>query len=79
MGQEEWDLIYSRREMKVAECFRKELFEDISKQNTWSPFEIEQAQEYWKALQIIREWTKLNHASIHDLVIEKTQSTLHDR
>lgn len=52
--------------MKVAEKFRKKLSKDTLKQNAWIPFDTEEGQEYWKALQIIREWTKTNHTVIHD-------------
>lgn len=52
--------------MKVAERFRRKLSMDTLKQNAWIPFDTEEGEEYWAALQIIREWTKQNHACIHD-------------
>lgn len=57
--------------MKVAERFRKELSPDTLKQNAWIPFETEEGEQYWEALQIIRKWTKKNHEVIHDATLEK--------
>ncbi len=56
--------------MKVAERYRKKLSPDTLKQNAWIPFDTEDGEEYWKALQIIREWTKQNHTVIHDAAAE---------
>ncbi|HLT34449.1 MAG TPA: RtcB family protein [Aquaticitalea sp.] len=56
--------------MKVAENFRKGLSPKTLKQNAWIPFETEEGQAYWEALQIIRNWTKANHEVIHDSVSE---------
>lgn len=57
--------------MNTAERFRKKISEETLKQNAWIPFDTEEGQEYWKALQIIREWTKLNHTCIHDATVGK--------
>ncbi len=58
--------------MKVAERFRKEVSPETLKQNAWIPFETEEGKEYWKALQIIRAWTKENHRVLHQAIAEKT-------
>jgi tRNA-splicing ligase RtcB (3'-phosphate/5'-hydroxy nucleic acid ligase) len=52
--------------MKIAERFRKELSPETQKQNAWIPFDTEDGQTYWNALQIIREWTKRNHTVLHE-------------
>ncbi len=57
--------------MKVAERFRKDLSPNTLKQNAWIPFETEEGKSYWEALQIIRNWTKLNHEVIHNSVAEQ--------
>ncbi|NRB59814.1 MAG: RtcB family protein [Winogradskyella sp.] len=62
--------LYSKG-MKVAEKFRRELSPDTLKQNAWIPFETEEGQQYWEALQIIRKWTKKNHEVLHDATLEK--------
>lgn len=54
--------------MKTAEKFRQVLSPATAKHNAWIPMDTDEGVEYWDALQIIREWTKLNHASIHAAV-----------
>ncbi|TMM56621.1 RtcB family protein [Maribacter algarum] len=56
--------------MKIAERFRKELSPETLKQNAWIPFDTEEGENYWHALQIIRAWTKKNHEVIHDATLE---------
>jgi len=57
--------------MKLAEEFRQNISPKTHKKNAWIPFDTEEGEIYWKALQIIREWTKLNHSVIHDAVSQK--------
>lgn len=57
--------------MKVANRFRMELSPETLKENAWIPYETEEGQEYWEALQLIRKWTKENHESIHNATLEK--------
>lgn len=57
--------------MRVAEQFRQELSPDTPKHNAWIPANTDEGQWYWEALQIIREWTKYNHQSLHDEVIQR--------
>lgn len=57
--------------MKVANRFRMELSPETLKENGWIPFETEEGQQYWEALQLIRKWTKENHESIHNATLEK--------
>lgn len=54
-----------RQGMQAAEKFRKEISPSTMKANAWIPYSHPQGQEYWEALQIVREWTKLNHKVIH--------------
>lgn len=65
--------------MKIAEKFRKQLSPETLKQNAWIPFDTEEGQKYWAALQVIREWTKRNHTVIHDATAEKAGLTIHNR
>lgn len=57
--------------MKVAEYFRKEISPMVLPKNAWIPFDTEEGKAYWEALQLVREWTKLNHSTIHDATLEK--------
>lgn len=52
--------------MKTAEYFRKEISPRTSKQNAWIPYDTDEGKSYWDALQLVREWTKLNHTTIHN-------------
>ncbi len=65
--------------MKIAEKFRQELSIETLKQNAWIPFETQEGQDYWNALQVIREWTKLNHICIHDATAEKVGAKIENR
>lgn len=60
-----------KKGMEVAEKFRMKLSPKTLKRNAWIPFDTEEGVEYWKALQIVREWTKLNHTLIHDAALRK--------
>lgn len=58
-------LLYSNG-MKVAERFRKALSPKTLSRNAWIPYETDEGQNYWEALQLVREWTKLNHTVLHE-------------
>lgn len=60
-----------KKGMKMAEKFRKELSPKTLKRNAWIPFDTQEGKDYWKALQIVREWTKLNHTVIHNETVKK--------
>ena len=68
-----------KKGMATAGRFRQQLSKNTLKQNAWIPFETEEGQAYWEALQIIREWTKLNHSCIHDAIAETTSSKIENR
>ena len=57
--------------MKVADSFRLKLSPDTLKQNAWIPSDTPEGEQYWEALQIIREWTKINHNVIHTMVMDE--------
>lgn len=65
--------------MKIAERFRKDLSPQTLKQNAWIPFNTEEGQTYWEALQIIRKWTKTNHEVIHNATLEALDVVAEDR
>ena len=65
--------------MTTAARFKAILSPETLKQNAWIPFDTEEGQEYWNALQAIRQWTKLNHELIHNTVAEKTGSVIENR
>lgn len=57
--------------MIAAEKFRRELSPETLKANAWIPADTQEGRDYWAALQLIREWTKLNHTSIHQATIKE--------
>lgn len=61
--------------MSLAEKFRQELSPETRVENAWIPFDTTQGRDYWEALQITRDWTKLNHLVIHQMVSEKLGNT----
>jgi tRNA-splicing ligase RtcB (3'-phosphate/5'-hydroxy nucleic acid ligase) len=65
--------------MKVAERFRKEISPKTLANNAWIPFDTEEGAAYWDALQLVREWTKLNHATLHDATLRKLKTEPQDR
>jgi RNA-splicing ligase RtcB len=65
--------------VKIAENFRKEISPKTSPKNAWIPFDTDEGKAYWEALQIVREWTKLNHTTIHNATAEKLELTTFDR
>lgn len=65
--------------VEVAERFRKEISPKTSPKNAWIPYETEEGKAYWEALQIVREWTKLNHTTLHNATAEKLEVLPLDR
>jgi tRNA-splicing ligase RtcB len=57
--------------MKMAEYFRKEISPKTAEKNAWIPFDTDEGKAYWEALLLVREWTKLNHTTIHNATIQK--------
>lgn len=60
-----------RQGMKLAEKYRKEISPNTSKMNAWIPYCQDDGKEYWEALQLVREWTKLNHSGLHRATYEQ--------
>ncbi|MCD6013295.1 MAG: RNA-splicing ligase RtcB [Flavipsychrobacter sp.] len=65
--------------MKVAEVFRKEISPKTSDKNAWIPYDTDEGKAYWEALQLVREWTKLNHETIHDATAQALACIPHNR
>ena len=59
-----------KKGMQLAERFRKELSPKSNPKNAWIPFDTQEGQDYWEALQIIREWTRLNHELLHNASLD---------
>ena len=68
-----------KKGMDTAEKYRKKLSPSTLKRNAWIPYDTVEGELYWEALQIIREWTKLNHESLHNRIINKLKTQYEDR
>lgn len=60
-----------RQGMKAAEAFRKQHSPKTMKKNAWLPYSERQGAEYWEALQVARDWTKLNHQVLHTATAQR--------
>lgn len=65
--------------MKTAEHFRRQIAPQILDKNAWIPYDTDEGKQYWDALQIVRDWTKLNHQTIHDAALQKINLDIADR
>lgn len=65
--------------MKVAEQFRKKISLATPSINAWIPFDTEEGQNYWEALQIVRKWTQQNHICIHDKICNEIGAKVQER
>lgn len=53
---------------EMAEKFHKNYFPNTDIKSAWIPADSDKGEMYWEALQIIREWTKLNHECLHNSI-----------
>lgn len=65
--------------MKIAEKFTKDISPETMKANSWIEANSQIGQDYWEALQITRDWTKLNHSLVHDMIAQKSGVMPYDR
>src|SRR5699024_7327132 len=65
--------------MKLADVFRREISPETFKANAWIPYDTDEGKAYWEALQLIRVWTKMNHATIHDATVPQLKADHVDR
>ncbi len=68
-----------KKGLRIAEAFRKQLSPATPACNAWIPYDTEAGENYWEALQLIREWTKLNHTVLHDATCKALEVEQVDR
>jgi tRNA-splicing ligase RtcB len=51
--------------MRMAEKHCRKVSPDTLKMNTWIEPDTHEEEAYWRALQIVRRWTKANHFALH--------------
>lgn len=67
-----------KRGREVAEALTKTVAPSIDKSQAWIPMNCKAGKDYWKALQIVREWTKLNHETIHYAIAGELGLEIHN-
>lgn len=70
-GSRRFGALLYKQGKKIAEKFRKKISPKTFSYNAWIPSDSPEGEDYWEALQIIREWTKLNHSIIHDEIARR--------
>jgi RNA-splicing ligase RtcB len=65
--------------MSMAERFRQTLSPETHRHNAWIPADTREGEDYWEALQLVREWTKGNHYAIHDRIAAALGLPVKDR
>lgn len=68
-----------KKGMKTAQKITRKLSPETPKHNAWIPFNEQEGQDYWEALQLIREWTKYNHYYIHDAMLKDLNLSIENR
>ena len=68
-----------KRGMAYAQRETKKIAPSIPKGHAWIDMTTEHGEHYWAALQVVREWTKLNHFSLHDEIVAQLDARERDR
>ncbi|OAV44008.1 RtcB family protein [Lewinella sp. 4G2] len=61
--------------MRIAEKFRRAISPETQERNAWIPYDTPEGESYWEALQVVRDWTKLNHQLIHTATAKAAGAT----
>ena len=65
--------------MDIAQKYTKKVCPEVENHNAWIPYDSQEGQDYWAALQLIRRWTKGSHFAIHDAVAKALNLKVRDR
>jgi tRNA-splicing ligase RtcB len=65
--------------IEIAQKMTGEIAPMFHKNNLWIPYDTQEGQDYWEALQIIRKWTKGNHFTIHNAIAKAIGAKDKDR
>jgi len=65
--------------LKKAVKFTKEISPKTLPANAWIPYDTVEGKAYWEALQIVRNWTKLNHSTLHNATAAKLNANITQR
>lgn len=65
--------------MEVARKHTAQVAPEVRSHNAWIDADTRDGEDYWEALQIIRQWTKASHFKIHDIVAAAVGARVRDR
>lgn len=65
--------------IEIAKQMTAETAPYLHHDNLWIPFETQEGQDYWEALQLIRRWTKGNHFTLHNAIAKAVGAKDKDR
>ena len=66
-----------KKGLHTAKKLTHQISPDTPEYNAWIPYNDPEGQLYWEAILIVRQWTKLNHMSIHEKVLHAVRSPNH--
>jgi len=73
-GSRGFGALLFKKGMQAAENFRQVISPQTLAKNAWIPYDEQEGQDYWEALQIVRAWTKLNHEVLHTATCKKVET-----
>lgn len=68
-----------KKGMAAAKRMTRDVAVGIPNGHEWIPYDTQEGQDYWEALQIVRQWTAINHWGIHDSLGEVLGEVWADR
>lgn len=78
-GSRNFGAILYKKGMAAAKRHTRVVAPKVPEHNAWLDANSDEGREYWEALQIIRDWTKINHFSIHDEIASVLGNRIIDR
>ena len=63
-----------KKGLHEADKFRRSISPSVDKVNSWIPADEVEGHLYWEAIQIVREWTKLNHQVLHNKTLNAVKT-----
>jgi RNA-splicing ligase RtcB len=68
-----------KRGMAAAKKHTRIVAPRVPPHNAWIKASSQDGEDYWKALQIVRLWTRANHFALHDLAARQIGNQIADR
>lgn len=65
--------------LQIAEKSTRAISPETPRHNAWIVADSHDGEDYWEALQIIRDWTKASHFAIHDRIADALGLSAADR